>query len=513
MSRIVALVGLLAAASCAAPEPTLRFEAGPFALTAAFDPDPPKAGRNTIVLTVSDADGTPVGGATIDAVAVMPPMGAMAEMRSTGAVADEGGGRYRIELELTANGSWPLTLHVAAADGRAAHVELDYGTNTPTRVASAGAATRDTDATPPAAGGHAHGDEVAYWTCSMHPSVRAADPGKCPICSMELVPVTEAEVGTGVIRVDPARRQIVGVRTGAARRGPLTLDVRAVGRVTWDETRLVDVSLKYQGWIGEVFAQFVGQRVEKGQTLFTVYAPALVSAQEELLESTRRGGTLAASARRRLRYWNLSDGQVDALVRAGRATEYVPILAPASGVVVEKAIVDGSAVEPGERLYRLADPARVWVEADVYESDVPLVRVGMSARITFPYLPGEARTGTITFVSPFLDPTTRTVRARVELDNADGVLRPDMFADVMLEIPLGDGVIVPDGSVIRAGAQAVVFVDLGEGRLAPRQVVLGRKAREGWQILDGLTGDETVVTSGNFLVAAESRLKSGLDKW
>jgi len=509
MSRTIALLTLLVAASCTAPEPTLRFDAGPFALTAAFSPDPPKTGRNTIVLTVRDDAGAPVGGATIDAVAVMPPMGAMAEMRSTGVVTDEGDGRYRIDVELTANGSWPLTLAIEAPDGRTAEVELDYGTSRPARVAAAagpGGAAAPAD--------HEHGDDdVAYWTCSMHPSVRSADPGKCPICSMKLVPVTEAEVGTGVIRVDPARRQIVGVKTAPARRGPLTLDVRAVGRVTWDETRLSDVSLKYQGWIGEVFANFVGQRVEKGQPLFTVYAPALVSAQEELLESTRRGGTLAASARRRLRYWNLGDAQIDGLVRAGRATEYVSILAPASGVVIEKDVVDGSAVEPGARLYRLADPSHVWVEADVYESDVPLVRVGQSAKITFPYLPGESRTGTITFVSPFLDPTTRTVRARIELDNRDGTLRPDMFANVTLEIPLEAGVIVPDGSVIRAGAQAVVFVDLGEGRLEPRTVVLGRKGREGWQILEGIEGDEVVVTSGNFLVAAESRLKSGLDKW
>jgi Cu(I)/Ag(I) efflux system membrane fusion protein len=155
----------------------------------------------------------------------------------------------------------------------------------------------------------------------------------------------------------------------------------------------------------------------------------------------------------------------------------------------------------------------VWVEADVYEADVPVVSVGQTASITFPYLPGETRSGTIAFVSPFLDPTTRTVQARIELDNRDGRLKPDMFADVTLEIPLDDSVIVPDGAVIRAGSQAVVFVDLGEGRLQPRQVVLGRKGRQGWQILEGLRGDEVVVTSGNFLIAAESRLKAGLDKW
>jgi Cu(I)/Ag(I) efflux system membrane fusion protein len=502
MRRFVTLILVLAAA-CGAPEPTLRIDAGPFTIAAAFSPDPPKTGRNTIALEVRDADGKPVSGATIEAVAVMPPMGAMAEMRSTGETTERGDGRYDVALELTANGSWPLTLAIHAPDGREAHVELDYATSAPVRVAHA-----DRGATAAPAG-----DDTAYYTCSMHPSVRSAVPGKCPICSMDLVPVKKDEVDSGVIRVDPARRQVVGVRTGRAERAPLTLDVRAVGRVTWDETRLHDVSLKYQGWIGEVFADFVGQRVQQGRPLFTVYAPALVSAQKELLESARRGGPLLGSARQRLRYWSLSDGQIDDLVRAGRTTEYVPILAPASGVVIEKNVVDGSAVESGERLYRLADPSRVWVEADVYEADVPLVAVGQPVTITFPYLPGETRSGTIAFVSPTLDPTTRTVRARIELDNADGTLRPDMFANVGLEIPLGESVIVPDGSVIRAGTRAVVFVDLGEGRLEPRHVVLGRKGREGWQILDGLIGDETVVTSGNFLVAAESRLKAGLDKW
>ncbi len=362
--------------------------------------------------------------------------------------------------------------------------------------------------------------DVAYYTCSMHPSVRSTTPGTCPICSMDLVPVTRNELVTGTIRVDAKQRQLIGVKTTVVERKAASLTVRAVGRVAYDETRLTDVTLKFQGWVGEVFADTTGAPVKKGEALFTVYAPELLSAQEEFLESTRRSKSarrpsnrLSESARRRLLLWDVSEAQVSNLTRTGKPSTYVPIHSPVSGIVIQKNVVDGSAVAPGERLYRIADLSHVWVEAELYEADLPLVKVGDTATVTLSYLPGESFSSTIDYVYPYLDAPTRTGRIRLIVPNEHGELKPDMYADVELSVPLGEQVLVPEDAVLRAGKTTLVFIDLGEGQLKPRTVELGRRTPEGYVVRSGLEPGDVVVTSGNFLIAAESKLKSGVDKW
>lgn len=379
---------------------------------------------------------------------------------------------------------------------------------------------------PDAADQHQHGeDEVAYYTCPMHTSVRSDTPGNCPICGMSLVAVTKEEVETGIVTIDAARRQTIGVTIEPVARRPLTVSVRAVGMVVYDETRLADVTLKLRGWVGELYADTLGQRVQRGEPLFTLYSPELYAAQEELLASVasqkaagsstapRRADYLVAAARRRLQLWDIAAAQIDRVLRQGKALEYVPIASPVSGYVIEKNVVEGSTVEPGARLYRIAALDQVWIEADVYESDLGLIEKGDAVRVTLPYSPESELQGQVAFVYPYLDDATRTGKVRIELSNPDLTLKPDMYANVELEKSLGERLVVPDDAILYAGVRNFVFLDLGEGRLRPKAVVLGRKTADLVEVVDGLEEGDLVVTSGNFLVAAESRLKRDMEHW
>ncbi len=377
---------------------------------------------------------------------------------------------------------------------------------------------------------HAHADaahdgDVAYYTCAMHTSVRSDKPGKCPLCSMDLVPVMRQEAATGVIRIASERRQQIGVVTARVERRALVVSVRAAGKVVADETRLADVTVKYRGWIEKLYVDAPGQLVRRGQPLFALYSPELLAAQHEYLAAlasqaeAREGGApdradyLVAAARQKLRLWDLAPGQIDRLARTREPIASIPILATVSGYVVEKEVVEGSAVEPGMRLFRLAGLDEVWVEAEVYESELPLLKVGDSALVTFPYLPGRSFVGTIAFVYPYLDPASRTGRVRVKLPNRGGELKPDMFANVSLGKALGERVAVPEQAVLHTGERQFVFVDLGAGRLVPRRVELGQRAGEWVEVLSGVQPGETIVTSGTFLVAAEARLKLPMEQW
>ena len=448
---------------------------GPFQIAATFQPDPPRVGKNTLSLAILDTDGAAVEGLTIDATANMPAMGAMPEMRSQGQVIAEGKGHYRVAFDLPMAGSWPISLSIRAPDGDQAAMQFNFVTGLPVRRTDAAAIRRLST-----------GDK---------------DPA-------------------GSVILDAARRQLIGVKTGSVVRKEVVVAIRAVGRVAYDETRLTDISLKYRGWLGKVFANYTGISVTKGKPLFTIYSPELLAAQEEFLESLRRAGagkgrksTLLETARRRLRLWDLTAAQISHLTQTRKPAEYVPILSPVTGTVIEKQVVAGSAVEPGMRLYRIADLSHVWVEADIYETDVPLVQVGQPVELTLAYLPGKTFRGQVAYIYPYLDATTRTGRVRINVPNPDGALKPDMYVNVDFQIPLGEQLIVPEEAVIMAGKTNLVFLDRGDGRLQPQKITLGRKAAEEYVVLDGLQEGDSVVTSGNFLIAAESKLKAGVDKW
>jgi Cu(I)/Ag(I) efflux system membrane fusion protein len=368
-------------------------------------------------------------------------------------------------------------------------------------------------------------DAVAFYTCAMHPSVRSPDPGICPICSMTLTPITVGELDSGVVVLDAQRRQAIGVRTAEVAREPLVVTIRAVGRVVVDESLQSDVTSRVRGFIGTLHADRTGELVRAGEPLLTLYSPELLEAQEELLAALAsqraaratsapdRADYLVEAARKRLLLWGVSQEQVDAVASAGSPLEYLPIVAPVTGNIIEKSVVAGSAVEPGMRLFRIVGLGRVWVEAEVDESELPLVQPGQPVQVSVSYLPDRRFPGRVSFVSPVLDPTTRTGRARVELPNPDLALRPETYAEVRITHDLGERLAVAESAVLHAGERSFVFVEVGADRFAPREVRTGLAVDGRVELLSGLAPGEVVVTSGNFLIAAESRLKLAMEHW
>ncbi len=371
---------------------------------------------------------------------------------------------------------------------------------------------------------------IDHYTCSMHPSVKQATPGKCPICGMDLVPVTKEQQEQGVVMIDAVRRQLIGVRTAPVTSGPMRSSFHALGQVAYDEAALTDVSLKVRGWITKLSVNQTGQRVARGQTLFTLYSPELYNAQQDFLLATRSasmngatsatagdGGSriegLGSAARQRLRLLGVSDAQIDAIARSGTPAESLAFASPASGFVIEKSVVEGASVEPGMRLYRIAALDKVWVEAEVYEADLAGVRVGQPAQVALDYMPGQTYDGRVGYVYPIIDPKTRTGRVRVVLANKDLELRPGMYANVALSKELGTRVRVPAVAIVYTGPRRIVFVDLGDGRFKPQEVKVGAVADGMYEVLEGLQAGDVVATSGVFLIAAEARISTAAKYW
>ena len=462
-------------------------EAGPFRISIRNRPEIPSVGDNTLTITVQDTLGKPVAGARLEAQIVMAAMGAMPRMESRGEVREGAPGRYEAKYQLQMAGEWGLHVRIQDAGGMA---EAEYRLSTSLKGATFLGGT---------------------------PPLRAGSPGAgAPIAATD---------ESGAVRIDPARRQAIGVKTEPVQLRELATTVRAAGRVTYDETRRTEVSLKFAGWVRELRVDYTGKPVQAGQALFTAYSPELVSAQQEYLTALGIAGNggaggaapadteLAAAARERLLRWDIRPSQVQAIARAGKPIEALPILAPTSGVVLEKSIVQGSAFTAGQTLYKIAPIHPVWVVASVYPYELSAVRTGMTATILSPFLPEHARQGKVSYIDPYLNPETRTAQVRVVVPNSRGDLKPDMFVDVVLSASLGKRLAIPESAVLYAGDQRVVFVELGDGRFAPRTVTLGAKAGDAYEVLSGLKAGEMVVTSGNFLIAAESKLKSAAQKW
>ncbi|HVZ34595.1 MAG TPA: efflux RND transporter periplasmic adaptor subunit, partial [Polyangiaceae bacterium] len=304
-------------------------------------------------------------------------------------------------------------------------------------------------------------DDIDHYTCSMHPSVRKNAPGTCPICGMNLVPVTKEQQRQGVVTIEPARQQLIGVRTGAVVEAPMVRSLRAIGRLAYDESTLTDVSLKVRGWIVKLLVSSTGQRVQQGQTLFTLYSPELYNAQQDFLLATHAQSAaspagaghneLASAARQRLRLLDVSDAQIDEIARRRQPLDNVAFTARDSGFVIEKDVVEGAAVEPGMRLYRIASLNKIWIEADVYEADFANVRMGQKASVTLDYLPGRTYEAKVSYIYPYLNPESRTGRVRLELVNKHLELRPGMYASVQLESDLGKRLQVPASAVVYTG--------------------------------------------------------------
>jgi Cu(I)/Ag(I) efflux system membrane fusion protein len=483
----IAAVLVLAAVACGGSRSdpvTVRSEG--LELAVSVEPADIRVGANAVWLDLRDAAGAPVAGARVDVAVRMPAMGAMPAMGGPAAVTEMEPGRYRADFELEMGGTWMVEIAAAPPSGTPARAEgsVTVGTSG-LRIEGAGSAPG------PPSDADAHAEH-------RHPAE---------------------------FRVAPGRLQRVGVKTGTAQRKTLSTSIRAVGRVMADESTLEDVSLKVRGWVGSVEVEAVGDPVERGQVLFSVYSPELYAAQEEYLQALRsqerareteapeRADYLVRAARRRLELWDIAPADLERLAREGSPLEHLPIRSPVGGYVVEKNLVLGSAFEAGQRLYRIAPLARVWIEAQVYEYELPLVREGQTAEVTLPYLPERRFEAAVARVYPTLDPRTRTARIRLALPNPDLALRPDMYANVQIQADRGERLVVPQSAVLHAGARSFVFLAKGDGRFAPQPVEVGLRSGDEVEILAGLEPGQEIVTSGTFLIASESRLRAALDRW
>lgn len=417
------------------------------------------------------------------------------------------------------------------------------------------------------------------YQCPMHPTIVQDHPGECPICGMKLVkvaqgkgastsaaaeaerkisfyrspmdpkqtspvprkdemgmdyvPVYEDEMsgggssvaGMAVVSIDPDRQQLIGLRTAEVVRGQVGGQVRTVGRVAVDETRVRHVNVKNAGFVERIFVDFVGKYVQTGDPLFTLYSPELLAAQEEFLLAirTRRtlekansvigdgGQALVDAARRRLALWDVPAAEIRRLEKSGQPTKTLTFYSPVSGVVTKKDVVEGMKLDAGAMPYAIVDLSSVWVLADVYESELRHVKEGTPATLTLKAFPNRTFEGTVVFIDPFLDPQTRTVKVRLTFPNDSGDLRPDMFGEVVLKLTSHEGLVVPGDAIIDSGTAKVVFVAQGEGKFQPRQVELGQSDGTVVEATSGLQAGERVVTRANFLIDSESRLRASLN--
>jgi Cu(I)/Ag(I) efflux system membrane fusion protein len=389
--------------------------------------------------------------------------------------------------------------------------------------------------------------------CPMHPSVVRDHPGECPICSMTLVLKAEAKAnpsasggdgkaamagptpgvpGLADVDLTPERIQLIGMRTASVKREAIGGDLRTVGVVAANERGLAQINTRFGGWIQRLLVSETGERVRRGQVLATIYSPEVFRAEQELLlargwSSAAAGGAkpssdhdelaggLDANARRRLELLGIAPQEIDEMLRTGKAAEAIPIRSPVDGYVMGKNAVAGVAVQSGSVLFEVADLTQVWVTADIYEQDISRVRVGQRARLELASYPGEMQTGKVTFISPILDSGTRTLRLRLEFKNKSDRngprLRPGMYGTVYLDLPSTTGLTVPAEAVVDTGDTHYLFVSKAGGRFEPRKVKVGAHLKDKVEILSGVAEGETVVTTGNFLVDSESRLRSAIE--
>jgi len=388
------------------------------------------------------------------------------------------------------------------------------------------------------------GRKILYWVDPMHPAYKSDKPGIAPDCGMKLVPVyadggaatapagahlepvspddlSKMEVGT--VQITPEKQQLIGVKYEQVRLGGGSRTIRAVGKVAIDETRIGHVHTKVEGWIDKVFVDFTGKLVRKGQPLLTIYSPDLWASQRELLLAAKAKNIMRNSAlpsgfdqsesllqatRRRLELWDLSEAQIDQVLKTGEPIKNITVYSPMTGYITDRKAFPQVKVMPDTDLYTIVDLSRVWIMVDVFEYESPNIRVGETARVSLPALPGKSFRARIDYLQPGVDPMTRTLKVRLNMDNPGVMLKPDMYADVEFRVNVPSKLTVPADAVLNAGERKTVFVDRGNGYFEPRQVKTGEREGDRIQILSGLSGGERIVTSGNFLIDSESQMKA-----
>lgn len=360
--------------------------------------------------------------------------------------------------------------------------------------------------------------------CPMHPTYVSDRPGDCPICNMKLLPIGKSAAsnqpslpGRVTIHLDPEKRQLIGLTTSLVQTQRLVRTVRATATLSHDETTLTRIAPRFGGWVRKLHVNYTGQSVEQGAPLLTVYSPELLNAENDYLIAFRnlRGQTnnteanrQLETARRRLELMQVDAAELRALEQRDTASDEMIFRSPLSGHVIAKTAVEGKSFMAGESLYEIAPLHRLWVLAAVPEFELSAIRVGQKARVLFPNLNQEPIETEVTFINPHIDPQTRRGEVRLEVDNPGHALRPDMWATVEIEQNLGDVLSVPASAVLDTGTRNVAFVDRADGHLEPREVKVGAKTDDYWQVLDGLKPSEKVVTRALFLVDSESQLRA-----
>ncbi len=365
--------------------------------------------------------------------------------------------------------------------------------------------------------------KILYYKSTMNPGETSPKPGKDSM-GMDMVPVYEKEAvaaSSSVITVDPATIQLMNIQTTEITRGPLRRTIRTVGAIDYDETTLADVTTKFKGWIEKLYVNATGQLVMKGDPLFEIYSPELYSAEVEYLiatepanQTTSENDSLKTSALTKLKFFDISDAQIAELDRIRQPQKTLRILAPQDGFVIEKNVVEGQMVDAGMRIYRLADLGVVWIYAQIYEQDLPYVKLGQEAVVRTASMPDREFRGRVTYVYPEVDEKTRTARVRLEFENPGYFLKPGMFVSASIVSELKpSALLVPDSAVLRSGEKNTVFIALDGGKFDPRTVVLGPEAQnDNYEVISGLSEGERVVLSGQFMLDSESQLREAIRK-
>ncbi len=366
--------------------------------------------------------------------------------------------------------------------------------------------------------------------CPMHPSYVSDRPGECPICGMNLVPVEqeedEEELPPGAVKVSPWKQQLIGVRYDKVKYTFLEREIRTVGYIDYDERLVKSVSLKFSGWVEKLWVDYEGKFVRKGEPLFKIYSPDLASAQEDYIIALRtwenlpkdapkslreQVKSLLMSAREKLLLFDLEENQIKELERTKKTDPYMVILSPFTGFVIKKDVFEGQHITPDKEVFRIADISRLWILIDIYEEDIPFVRIGQKVKISTTFIPGKTFEGKVVYIYPYLNPDLRTQKVRVEVLNPNYELKPGMYATAYIKIPVGEKLVVPEDAVLFSGERAYVFVKGNSpGVLIPKEVKLGSKTRNFFVVEEGLSEGDEVVVSANFLIDSESKLKEAL---
>ena len=423
---------------------------------------------------------------------------------------------------------WGLVLVMACV----AVLSIAYATGALAKVSSGGA------------------EHASLYYCPMHPSIVQDHPGECPICNMTLVMKPSTAVaaapraggalapGLADVELSAERVQLIGMRTAKVERAALANSLRTVGVIAANERGLSQISVRFSGWVQQLRVSETGQRVRRGDVLASVYSPEVLRAEQEFLTArgwdARSGAPgdspaaahhgdlgaglvagMAADARHRLELLGIAEPEIEALASRGKAGDSVPIRSPSDGYVTARNVVAGAAIQAGAPLFEVADLSKVWFLADVFERDASRIRVGQRAVLELAAYPGERFAGRVRFVSPTLSAAARTLRVRLELANETGAggvkLRPGMYGSVALELPSASGLVIPSEALVDTGENQYVFVAKAGGHFEPRLVKVGARAGEEVQVTSGVAEGETVVTTGNFLLDSESRLRAAID--